>query len=230
MTSFFALLSRFCFRELFVNPKTGELWEEGDVIKNPKLANTFKIIAEEGADAFYSKSGTFTQKIVDELNADGGIFTIDDMISYKPKWGSPVASKLFNGENLYTFPLPATGHVINLIINILNGYGIQNDSFEFHNEEKLLYHRLVESFKFGFAKRTTLGDELSDEVLKTLQELESLEFANSIREKINDDKTFNDFAHYGANNSVVVDHGTGHLSILAPNGDAVAFTSTINLM
>lgn len=206
------------------------MWEEGDVIINPKLANTFKIIAEEGADAFYSESGTFTRKIVDEINADGGIFTIDDLINYRPKWGSPVASKLFNGESLYTFPLPATGHVINLIINILNGYRIQEKSIEFHNEDKLLYHRLMEAFKFSFAKRTRLGDEFSDEVLKTLSDLESLEFANSIREKINDDKTFNDFDHYGANNSVVVDHGTGHLSVLAPNGDAVSLTSTINLM
>jgi gamma-glutamyltranspeptidase / glutathione hydrolase / leukotriene-C4 hydrolase len=194
------------------------------------LANTFKIIAKEGADAFYTANGTFAQKIVDEIQKDGGIFTLEDLTNYKPSWGKPSSSKLFNGETLYTFPLPATGHVINFILNILNGYDIQDHSFDYHSKDKLLYHRLVEAFKFGFAKRTKLGDEASEEVLKTLRELESSEFADMIRGQINDDKTYNDFGHYGANESVVVDHGTGHVSILAPNGDAVALTSTINIM
>lgn len=222
---------RFChFRDVFINQKTNEFWKEGDIITNQKLANTFKIIAQEGSDAFYGEKGTFTQKIVDEITNAGGIFTIEDLISYKPKWGKPVASKLFTGEDFYTFPLPATGHVVTYILNILNGYNIQDQSFDFHSKDKLVYHRLVEAFKFAFAKRTKIGDELSEEVLNTLRELESTEYADLIRGQINDDKTYNDYAHYGANASVVEDHGTGHLSILAPNGDAVAFTSTINLM
>jgi gamma-glutamyltranspeptidase / glutathione hydrolase / leukotriene-C4 hydrolase len=215
------------YRETFINQKTNEFWKEGDVITNQKLANTFKIIAKEGSDAFYSKTGTFTQKIVDEIQSNGGIITIEDLTNYKPKWGKPSESKLFNGENLYTFPMPATGSVINFIMNILDGYKFQNEDSD-NNE--LLYHRLVEAFKFAFAKRTKLGDETSEEVLKTLRELESSEFADKIRAQIDDDKTYNSFEHYGANASVVVDHGTSHFSILAPNGDAVALTSTINFM
>lgn len=201
------------------------------MIKNPKIAETLRIIAKEGADAFYSPQGTFTQKIVDEINKEGGIFTLEDLTTFEPKWGKPVVSKLFNGESLFNFPLPATGHVINFIINILNGFGFQEHSIEFHNENKLLYHRLMEAFKFGFAKRTKLGDENTlQEVVDTLQQLGSLEYADEIRKQIRDDKTFNDFGHYGANASVIADHGTGHISILAANGDAVAFTSTINLV
>lgn len=141
-------------------------------------------------------------------------------------------SELFNGNSFFAFPLPTSGHILNFIINILNGYDIQNDSIEFHNRDKLLYHRIVEAFKFGFAMRTKLGDEMSAEVVQTLSNLESAKYAESIRNKINDEKTFGDFEHYGAtaNASVLVDHGTGHISILAPNGDAVAITSTINYM
>lgn len=145
-------------------------------------------------------------------------------------WGKPIESKLFNGDSFHSFPLPTTGHVLNFIINILNGYGFQNHTMEYHNEDKLMYHRIIEAFKFGFAKRTKLGDESSEGVLKTLAELESVEYADSIRRIINDEKTFNDYEHYGTNASVSLDHGTGHISILAPNGDAVSITSTINVM
>lgn len=170
------------------------------------------------------------QKLVDEIQTAGGIITMDDLRNFQPKWGKPTASELFNGEVLYTFPMPATGHVINFIFNVLNGYNFQDHSLDFHKQEKLIYHRIIEAFKFGFAARTKLGDEESAEVLKTLGELASREHADDIRAMIRDDKTFNDFAYYGANASVVADHGTGHISILASNGDAVALTTTINLM
>lgn len=47
--------------------------------------------------------------------------------------------------------------------------------------------------------------------------------------KINDTQTSNDPRYYGGDFSVEDDHGTSHTSVLAPNGDAVAVTSTVNL-
>jgi gamma-glutamyltranspeptidase/glutathione hydrolase/leukotriene-C4 hydrolase len=188
-----------------------------------------KVIAREGSDAIYN-GGSLALSIVDEIQKAGGVITMEDLKSFQPKWGKPIESKLFNGDSFFTFPLPTTGHVLNFIINILNGYNIQNHTMEYHNEDKLIYHRIIEAFKFGFAKRTKLGDESSDEVLRTLRELESVEYADSIRTIIDDTKTYNDYEHYGANASVSLDYGTGHISILAANGDAVALTSTINFM
>ncbi|KXJ25082.1 Gamma-glutamyltransferase light chain 1 [Exaiptasia diaphana] len=55
-----------------------------------------------------------------------------------------------------------------------------------------------------------------------------LNFAESTRQKINDNKTYNNASYYGG--FFAEDSGsTTHASILAPNGDAVAITSTINL-
>lgn len=155
---------------------------------------------------------------------------MEDLKSYEPKWGKPMSSELFNGETLYTFPLPGSGPVINFIVNLLDGYKIHEHSFEHDSDIKLMYHRLVEAFKFGFAKRTKLGDEVNPEVVETLADLASEAHADHIRSIINDNKTYNDSEHYGTSSSVLVDHGTGHISILAPNGDAVALTTTINYM
>ncbi len=54
--------------------------------------------------------------------------------------------------------------------------------------------------------------------------------AQEVFSSIDDDRTYNDPEHYGAeflNNEI---GGTSHTSVLAPNGDAVAITSTINLL
>lgn len=56
----------------------------------------------------------------------------------------------------------------------------------------------------------------------------NLDYAAEIRSKIEDDRTYEDYKHYGANFSIPDDHGTAHISVIAPNGDAVAVTTTIN--
>lgn len=61
-----------------------------------------------------------------------------------------------------------------------------------------------------------------------LQNLTSPEYAEKVRLSINDSTTYNDATHYGADFYTQSDHGTAHISVLAPNGDAVAVTSTLN--
>lgn len=61
-----------------------------------------------------------------------------------------------------------------------------------------------------------------------MQKLLSPEFANQIREKISDNTTSTDPKFYGGNYNVVDDKGTSHMSIIAPNGDAISVTSSIN--
>lgn len=58
----------------------------------------------------------------------------------------------------------------------------------------------------------------------------NVEYAEEIRSKIEDMRTYQDFSHYGAKFSVPDDHGTVHISIIAPNGDAVSVTSSINTL
>lgn len=53
-------------------------------------------------------------------------------------------------------------------------------------------------------------------------------FATSLRPNISDQQTFTDYHYYGAQFSIDDDHGTAHINVFAPNGDAVAVTSTIN--
>jgi gamma-glutamyltranspeptidase/glutathione hydrolase/leukotriene-C4 hydrolase len=95
------------------------------------------------------------------------------------------------------------------------------------NESLLYHHRLVESFKHAFAYRSLLGDERDNEnITKVIRNLRDRNFIDNIREKIVDFKTF-PTSYYGMPHDRD-NHGTAHISVLGPEGDAVALTSTIN--
>ena len=95
-----------------------------------------------------------------------------------------------------------------------------------------LCSRIVESFKWGFALRTELGDpvgDIRDFVHQLVQHLTSDDWALEKYEKISDRFTVNNASKYGAVYYTPEDHGTAHISVLAPSGSAVSATSTINL-
>jgi gamma-glutamyltranspeptidase len=64
----------FSFRDLIVNKATGEFFKAGEIIKMPKLARTFEIIADEGVDAFYN--GSLTKDIVADIQDNGSYLYI----------------------------------------------------------------------------------------------------------------------------------------------------------
>ncbi|XP_018578305.1 glutathione hydrolase 1 proenzyme-like, partial [Anoplophora glabripennis] len=142
-----------------------------------------------------------------------------------PDWQEPIQASLLNNQTLYTAPLPGSGIILTFILNILSNFIDVTESMSVTTHQ-----RIVESFKFGYGKRTLLGDARFLDIDDVVAELTSKEHAEQIRESICDFQTFQDPAYYGANTTNVEDHGTAHISILAPNGDAVSVTSTINFL
>lgn len=66
--------------ELFLR-KNGQLKKSGDVVEQPALANTLRIIADQGPDYIYY---TLAETIATEIQDAGGIMTADDIRSYYP--------------------------------------------------------------------------------------------------------------------------------------------------
>lgn len=206
--------------EVFVNAKTNELWKAGDRIRRLKLAETLEIIANEGVDAMYSANGTIAKLLIKDIQEEGGILKMEDFVHYKAEWQKPISTELKGGHTIYSTPLPASGMILALILNIMNGFDA-SESVDY-------YHRVIESFKFGYAQRTHLGDLRYD--TSFIDEFSDMRVADRLREQILPDKTFNDYRHYGAEYSMEEDHGTAQISVLSANGDAIAITSTINSM
>lgn len=206
--------------EVFVNHATNKLWKAGDRIRRPKLAETLEIIANEGADSMYTANGTVAKLLIKDIQELGGILTIEDLVNYSAEWKKPISTKLRSGHSVHSVGLPASGMILTLILNILDGFqaSLNLDYF----------HKMIESFKYGYAKRTLLGDLQYNQSF--IDEFSDMKFADNIRSKITPDKTYNDFRHYGAEYSMEEDHGTAQVAVLAANGDAISITSTINSM
>ena len=64
-------------------------------------------------------------------------------------------------------------------------------------------------------------------MFQLIQNMTSDEYAEEVRRRIDDDRT-HVTSYYGAASGFQTNHGPAHLSLLAPDGAAVAMTSTIN--
>uniref|UniRef100_A0A3Q1J5P1 Uncharacterized protein n=1 Tax=Anabas testudineus TaxID=64144 RepID=A0A3Q1J5P1_ANATE len=196
--------------------KNGNLLKTGDIVKFEKLADTLEMIANHGADAFYT--GTIAENLVRDIQEAGGTLTMQDLASYRvtvtDAWAVPL------GEyQMYIPPPPAGGIILSLILNIMEGYHLNSASLT-DEQKTLAYHRYIEAFKFANGLKKHIRDpEFGSEKVQD-------SFAEHIRSLISSDRT-HDPQYY--NITPYLDTmGTSHVSVLAEDGSAVSVTSTIN--
>lgn len=128
-------------------------------------------------------------------------------------------SELRNNLTVFSVPSPGAGEMVLTVLDVLSGM-LPVDPITF-------WHRIVEALKFAFGIKTLLnGPKIGEN--ENLTYVYDDYLAMQIRQSIDDNMTYNESAHYFAHFDSILDGGTCHVGILAPNGDAVAVTSTIN--
>lgn len=94
-------------REIFTDPEGG-LYETGDWLTQPALAETLRTVAQGGTETIYR--GAWAERLVEAVAAEGGRISLDDMARYEPLWTRPVASS-FLGLEVVAPGLPGYGGV-----------------------------------------------------------------------------------------------------------------------
>jgi gamma-glutamyltranspeptidase/glutathione hydrolase len=198
----------------------GEVPKDGDMIRQPQLAETLKAIAEKGSDVFYR--GWIAEAIVEVIKKDGGLMTLDDLKEYRALWREPLVGS-YRGRTVITMPPPSSGGVAILeMLNVLEGYKL--DQFQ-HNSAAYL-HLIAETMKHAFADRAQfLGDP--DFVHVPVRKLTAKSYAEWIRARISPDKTGQP-TFYGYYNYNAEKGGTTHFSVVDRFGNAVACTQSVN--
>ncbi|CAF3443074.1 unnamed protein product [Rotaria sp. Silwood1] len=219
------------FRRVFFKGDSDHVYGLGDTIYRPRLGKTLSIVAEHGPSAFYE--GELSDLICEEIQEQGGIINRFDLETYHARVKPAIQVTLGSDYTAYGVPPPASSAITLLILKVMDGYGLSPYSLDSDEKQVRFYHILNELFKFAYAKRSAMGDEYDSQTEKN-QDIEQLlklilspEYAEEIRDRINEHKT-QPLEYYEPRFEPQTDHGTSHCSIIDSLGNAVAVTSTIN--
>lgn len=142
----FRALQRFpAFRQTYLKAN-GETYTVGEIFKQPELAQTLKVIASQGSTAFYK--GEIAQRIVADVQKNGGILTIQDFAQHTANWVEPISAN-YRGYKAYNFPPNTQGIASLSILNILNNF----DLTKIGEGTADYYHLIIEATKQAFADR-----------------------------------------------------------------------------
>ncbi|HUE70365.1 MAG TPA: gamma-glutamyltransferase [Pirellulaceae bacterium] len=119
---------------------------EGEVMKNPRLAATMRLIGEQGPEAFYQ--GKIAQTIVAFSEKNGGYFSLKDFADHTSEWIEPVSTN-YRGYDVWELPPNGQGIAALEMLNILEQWDIASLG---HSSAEHI-HLFIESKKLAFADR-----------------------------------------------------------------------------
>lgn len=124
----------------------GQAPKKGQIFKNPELANTLSLIADQGRDAFYR--GEIADKIDRFMRANGGYITREDLAAHTSTWVAPVSTN-YRGYDVFELPPNGQGIAALQMLNILENYDLK--AMGFLSERTL--HVMTEAKKLVFEDR-----------------------------------------------------------------------------
>ena len=90
--------------------------ELGEIFRNPDLADALRLIAEQGASAFYK--GEIAKAILETSQDLGGTMTADDLARIRAEWVEPI-STTYRGWTVYELPPNGQGMAALEMLNIM---------------------------------------------------------------------------------------------------------------
>jgi gamma-glutamyltranspeptidase/glutathione hydrolase len=148
----------------------------GDVMRFPALARTLRIIAAEGADAFYR--GKLARTLVASLNRLGGTHDLADFADFASFYVEPIRTQ-YRGLDIVQIPPSGQGLTALVMLNILAGF--DHSGLDPVGADR--FHLQIEAGRLAYALRDTyVADPAFADV--PVEALLSQEFAERLRDRI----------------------------------------------
>jgi gamma-glutamyltranspeptidase/glutathione hydrolase len=213
--------------------RNGNARPVGYLLKNPEFAATLRLIAERGADAFYS--GAIAQAIVEAVRGSPdrpGDITLEDLAAYRVKEREPVCVAYRRYSVCGMGPPSSGGLAVGQILKLVEPFDLGRGPADALNARAM--HLIAEAQKLAFADRNRyVGDPDFVSVPAGLLDAGYL----GIRRALIDPAAAMGKVSAGTPPQVgllkpgadatVEQDGTTHFSIVDRDGNVVSLTSTI---
>jgi gamma-glutamyltranspeptidase / glutathione hydrolase len=215
--------------------RNGNFYHTGEIFRQPQLAETLQRI---GADPNNFYHGSIARELAGSVQKNGGLITAQDLASYEVKERQPVRGT-YRGYDIIGAPPPSSAGVALIeILNILEGYDLE----QLGDRSAQSAHLTLEAFRRTFFDRAEfLGDP--DFAKIPVAQLIDKRYAAAWRESIDpahasSSKDLHRPAIFVQLEQYAALHGqakgaaepghTTHYSVVDPDGNAVAVTTTLN--
>ena len=196
------------------------LYSAGEILIQKDLASTLKELSKNGPDAFYS--GKIAQLIVEEMERNGGLITLEDLKNYNVAERQPLVGS-YKGYEIVSMPPSSSGgtHLIQML-NMLEEFPIKEMGFGSADT----IHILAEVMKRAYADRSKyLGDS---DFYKVPSSLTGKKYAISLNKDISLDKVTPSEDVSPGDPYPYESPDTTHFSVMDSYGNAVSNTYTLN--
>ena len=213
--------------------RDGKYFQAGEILKQPELARTLERIAKNPDDFYH---GALARELAAAIAKGGGLITAADLAQYEVKEREAIRGT-YRGYDIISAPPPSSGGTALVeILNILEGY----DLAKLGNRSAQSIHLTVEAFRRAFYDRAEfLGDP--DFANIPVPQLIDKRYAEAWRESIDPNhasvstdlkrpKVFNELERVARLQPAAIrePRNTTHFSVVDPEGNAVAVTTTLN--
>ena len=117
---------------------------KGQVFRNPDLAKSLRLIAEQGAKAFYR--GPIGEAILATSRELGGTMAAADLAEFEPEWVEPI-SVTYRGWRVFEIPPNSQGIAALSMLNLMETFDFGQGAFT----SPEAFHRKIESQKLAYA-------------------------------------------------------------------------------
>ncbi|MBS3021764.1 Glutathione hydrolase proenzyme [Comamonas sp. PE63] len=201
--------------------KNGAPLQTGERLVQKDLAQSLRLISQQGAKAFYQ--GAIAQKIAAEMAPHANAITLQDLRDYKVAEREPVRGS-YRGYQIVTMPPPSSGgaHLIQ-ILNMMERWPMN----QWGANSAQSVHYMTEAMKLAYADRSEyLGDP--DFVKIPLKGLISKNYAGELAASIKPQQARPSQDIRPGRPQAYESDQTTHYSVMDKAGNAVAVTYTLN--
>ena len=196
-------------------------WKSGDSIWFADLGHALERIRDNGAKGFYQ--GKTADDIVGEMKRGSGLISYDDLLNYTVAWRQPLISQ-YKEFKIISMPPPSSGGVA--LVQLLKSIETYPMAEWGHNTYKTA-HLMTEAERRAYADRAVyLGDP--DFFTVPVEQLTNNLYIHQRMSDFNPEKATSSLNVKEGTFMLVESEQTTHLSIVDPQGNAVAVTTTLN--